>query len=191
MRFGEHFFRPGEAAWSESALERELGDVERRLAGIVRAIEGGAWSDVLRDWLHDLESRKKDFGASIAVASKPPAVVTLHPAGIVVYRSKVADLKRALGNLDIRDEAATALRAMIDAVVLTSDAEDADRLRVELHGDLATVLSLYRIGDDGSVVTSPRTPAKGIQMSVVAGTRSHLYRTTLHQECPMRAARAL
>ena len=158
------------AAQSDRLLERELGDVERGLAGIVRAIEGGAWSDVLRARLHDLESRKKDLEASIAVATKPPAVVTLHPAGIEVYRSKVADLERALGNQDIRDEAATALRAMIDAVVLTPDKEGADRLRVELHGDLATVLSLSRIGDDGSSMTSPRTPAKGSQLSVVAGT---------------------
>ena len=124
----------------------------------------------MRDRLHDLESRKKDLGASIAVASKPPAVVTLHPAGIEVYRSKVADLERALGNQDIHDEAATALRAMIDSVVLTPDAESIDRLRVELHGDLATVLSLSRIDGNGSVVTAPRTLTKGSQPSVVAGT---------------------
>ena len=162
--------RQREAAGARGRLERELGDVERRLAGIVRAIEGGAWSDVLRARLHDLESRKKDLEASIAVAAKPPAMVTLHPAGIEVYRSKVADLERALGNQDIRDEAATALRTMIDVVVLTPDVESVDRLRVELHGDLATVLSLSRIGDDGSSMTSPRTPAKGSQLSVVAGT---------------------
>ena len=144
--------------------------MERRLAGIARAIKGGAWSDLWRDRLHDLESRNKDLGVLIAMAAKPPTVVTLHPAGIDLYRTKVAELEKALGRPDIRDEAATALRAMIDVVVLTPDVESVDRLRVELHGDLATVLSLSRIGGDGSVVTSPRTPARESQLSVVAGT---------------------
>ena len=125
---------------------------------------------MLRDRLHDLESRKKDLGASIAVASKPPAVVTLHPAGIEVYRSKVADLERALGNQDIHDEAATALRAMIDSVVLTPDAESIDRLRVELHGDLATVLSFSRTGGDGRVLPALKAQVTGSQLTVVAGT---------------------
>jgi hypothetical protein len=42
-------------------------------------------------------------------------------------------------------EAAAALRELIEQVVLTPDAEAADGLRVELHGDLAVLLAFSAV----------------------------------------------
>ena len=67
------------------------------------------------------------------------------------------------GESPIRREAADALRALIDRVVLTPNTEPPDALRVELSGDLALILSLT------SCVAAPLR-ASLRQSSVVAGT---------------------
>ena len=46
------------------------GDTERGLAGILRAIEGGAWNDSLRARLDELEARKKALTAD----ASPPRI---------------------------------------------------------------------------------------------------------------------
>jgi site-specific DNA recombinase len=43
---------------TRAQLESLLADTERRLKGVLRAIEEGAWSDSLRDRLRELETRK-------------------------------------------------------------------------------------------------------------------------------------
>lgn len=47
-----------QAGQQRASLERQLADTERGLAGILRAIEGGAWNDTLRARLDELEARK-------------------------------------------------------------------------------------------------------------------------------------
>ena len=93
----------------------------------------------------------------------------------------------------IKLQAAEALRLLIDKIVLTPDAAALDGLAAELHGDLAMILSLaetppvarggVRRGAVGSVLAHnekpPGTSVPGGKISVVAGRRCHLYRTTL------------
>jgi len=65
----------------------------------------------------------------------------LHPNLVEVYRRKVANLEAALNDPSGRDEAATALRDLIDAVVLYPGSKRGE-VRAELYGELAALLQL-------------------------------------------------
>ena len=171
-----------DAAGVSQRLKGELADVERRLEGVLKAVENGAWSDALQLRLQDLEARKKALAAEMREAPTV-SLVRLHPNAAGIYRQKVAELEAALGSSDICGEAAEALGSMIERVVLMPDKTAPNRLRAELHGDLAVILSAAGAGEGASKANSPpRGGAKqavaGVsQLSVVAGARSHLYRT--------------
>jgi hypothetical protein len=75
--------------------------------------------------------------------------------------------------------ASDALRALIDKVVLTPDLGAPDRLRAELHGDLAEILALgeavearpkHRAVGGRQNEKLPGTSVLRSQLSVVAGT---------------------
>ncbi|MCW3477838.1 hypothetical protein OL599_25140, partial [Rhodovastum sp. RN2-1] len=87
---------------------------------------------------------------------------------------------------EIRDEAAEALRSLIERVALTPDPTAPDGLAAELHGELAMILKLAtsaepsgggRRGSGTQNEKLPRTDVLGSQLSLVAGTR---YRRSHH-----------
>ena len=102
-----------ESAGASARLSRELADVERRLTGVLTAMENGAWSDSLQARLTELEHRKAALTRDIAEAASPTPVVTLHPNAAELYRRRVAELETALAQPDIASEAAAALAALI------------------------------------------------------------------------------
>ena len=130
------------ATTGRRVLADKLGDVQRRLDGVLRAIENGAWSDSLQARLTELERSRDTLTAELSAADQPAPVVRLHPNAAAIYRAKVADLETSLSAPDIKLEASEALRALIDQVMLTPDTASPDALRVELQGDLATILLL-------------------------------------------------
>jgi hypothetical protein len=94
-----------------------------------------------------------------------------------VYRLKVAELEIALNDDSIKAEAGEILRSLIDRVVLTPAADAPDGIEAQLHGDLVAILALSN--DDGRKQKLPAVGAAGSLLSVVAGTRNHLYRTAV------------
>ena len=88
-------------------------------------------------------------------------------------------LHEELNRTELRSEAAQALRELIDEVRLIP--EDG-RLEIELLGDLVGILALS--ADSKKPVTEDRD---GLQVTLVAGTCNHLYRTSLFW--PTRAPR--
>ncbi len=163
------------AAGAGERLRSELADVERRLEAVLKAIENGAWSNALQVRLQALEARKIALTREVREALAPSSVVRLHPNAAEIYRKKVAELETALGTPDICGEAAEALGAMIERVVLTPNETAPDRLRAELHGDLAVILSAAGATHGTPKHSSPprsvaRWAAVGsCQLSVVAG----------------------
>ena len=160
-------------------LERELGEVGRKLEGVLRAIEDGSWNAALRARLDELEARKIKLTARLAQAATRAPRVRLHPNAAEIYRAKVADLEASLNATEIRLEAAEALRSLISRIVLAPDAAAPDGLAAELHGDLATILRLAaerQEGDRGlrramgAKANPPERLFTGGQLSVVAGT---------------------
>lgn len=171
-----------EARAAASGRRRELDDVERRLAGVIRAIEDGAWSEALKGRLADLESRKSHLQADlVAVERAEGPELRIHPGLIEQYRAQVARLEDALLDEAIRGEAEEAFRALVERVVLTPDEAAPDRLTAEVYGDLAVIL---RLGEERLVAgtgrrKAPGTHVLGALLSVDAGTRIGLCRTLL------------
>ena len=161
-----------EAGARRAQVERSLAEAERGLQGMVRAVEGGSWSEAIKTRLHDLENRKAQLKADLA-ALDAPAPVRLHPNAAAMYARQIAELQAALNADDIRAEATDALRLLIERVVLTPDPTAPDGLAAELRGDLAEILALAAAPEAGSrrvgAKNSPGRMFTGSQLSVVAG----------------------
>ena len=180
-----------ERASEETKLHKERSAVERSLKGIMAAIEGGAYNEILRARLTELETRRTLIDAELAMAVVP-APVTLHPNAAGLYAARVGELEAALNDLELIGEATKTIRSLVQQIVLTPDEESANGLAVDLHGDLALILGLASGGPrrHGRLVTAsrdneklPTALAMGSQRTVVTGTGSHLYRTTLRSRC--------
>ena len=150
-------------------------------SGGLRVCSGQSRAASLRTRLDKLEARQKKLRTEIEAAGAPPAPVQLHPNAAEIYRAKVAELEAALNDPEIKAEASEALRALIERIVLTPDADAPQGLRVELYGDLAMIL---RLGNAQPLPKAgntklPGTGVLGSQLSVVAGARNPLYRTAI------------
>jgi len=139
--------------------------VERKIAGIMTAIEDGMYTPFLKERMKALETRKPEILPIMASAEAPP-VVRLHHNASEVYRRKVAELELALNDDSIKAEAAEILRSLVDRIVLTPTADAMDGIEAQLHGDLAAVLALS--APDKQKL--PAAGAVGSQLSVVAGS---------------------
>jgi site-specific DNA recombinase len=93
------------AAGMRSQLEAQLADVDRRLQGVLRAIENGAWSDALRERLAELETRRTALRHQLETANEPAPIIRLHPNAAEIYRAKVANLEASLNTPEIKAEA--------------------------------------------------------------------------------------
>jgi hypothetical protein len=85
-----------------------------------------------------------------------------------VYREKVSGLCEALERDESRLGATTAIRGLIEAILLEPDGE---QLKITIKGDLAGMLSAAR--------DSKRSPETGdllVQIQMVAGACNKLYR---------------
>jgi site-specific DNA recombinase len=143
-------------------------------AGVLKAIEDGAYHPTLKKRLTLLEGEKAAAAARLA-RSQSKLVLRLHPNLPVRCQRKVQQFTAALNEPDTAVEAGEIIRGLIDRIVLTSSD---GILKAELYGDLAAITSHAQgeLGRSGNVpgAAKPRT-----LLSVVAGARNHLYRTTL------------
>jgi hypothetical protein len=153
-------------------LKRELDGVERKIAGIFKAIEDGTYSPALKERLAAHEKRKAEIAALLA-GSADRQVVHLHPNLSEIYRRKVAELEAELNNDAVKAEASEILRTLIDKIVLQPAADAPDGLNAELHGDLAAILSLCGEGTRKQNLSGAGAPES--QLSVVAGERNQRY----------------
>lgn len=167
-----------EASAIHTQSGQRLDDINRRVANIVDAIAAGRSGTALLDKLEALESEKAELEAN---KSQPaPEPVRLHPKIAEHYVTKVSDLRNCLNKEDARVEASQILRSLVDEIRLHPiDGE----LQIELIGDLAALLSFADHGErpkekPGSSFDPGRTKW------LVAGARTHLYRTSLiWQKC--------
>ena len=103
-----------------------------------------------------LEARRSDLVDQLKGA--PPAVPRLHPNVAAVYREKIAKLREALNAEDTRTEAAEMIRGLIEDVRLVPEE---GRLRIELSGELAALISLAN--------QHPRSSGTRVPVTLVAG----------------------
>jgi site-specific DNA recombinase len=152
-----------DSAGARQILDHAIADADRKIAGIVRAVEDGKYNPALTDRLSALEAEKADAEAK-RQALEPPPVIEIHPNLPALYRREVEQLQAALSDPELRVEAGEMLRSVITRIVLTPVG---DQLEVKLYGDLAEIVALSQgagANKNGAVLreTAPL-------LSVVAG----------------------
>jgi DNA invertase Pin-like site-specific DNA recombinase len=115
-----------------------LEKARKAIAGIVAAIEDGGYSRPLMERLRGLEVEVEEIEAKLAEV--PRDVPDVHSNVAELYRRKVEWLSLALDHPDERDEAAQALRTLIDRIVLEPGTKRGEVLAT-LYGDLETILA--------------------------------------------------
>ena len=107
----------GERSVQTAAKRRELGLVERKLAGLIDAIADGLRTAGLREKLEGLEARQAELRAEIATSTADNTAPMLHPNLAATYRTRVQGLRDAMQK-SASPEVREALRALIARVGL-------------------------------------------------------------------------
>jgi site-specific DNA recombinase len=92
----------------------ELTTVERQITNLIAAIKQGLFSPSMKSELDSLERRKAEIVATTAAAAED--LPRLHPGLANIYRREVEKLSALLNGDARRDEAANALRSMIEEI---------------------------------------------------------------------------
>ena len=152
---------------SSAADQAKLAKVAKAIKEIVTAIEEGRNSPALMDRLMDLEAEKDEIRARIDAA--PDDTPDIHPNIAEVYRRKIVRLAEALNRPDERDEAADAIRGLIDRVTLMPGAKRGE-VHATLHGEFGAILDWLERRDGPPNDTTPGAFASGVSgVSVVVG----------------------
>ena len=148
---------------------KELAAIEKKIAAMIAAIEDGGYVRGMSDRLRELEARQDELAERLA--SAPAELPDVHPNVAEIYRLKVARLAEALNHPEDRDEAATAIRGLIERIVL-SPGERWGEVHATLHGDLGTILEWTAKGDGKN---RGGTSPPGVSVSAETGTRFRVY----------------
>ena len=142
---------------------KELADIEKKIATMLDVIEDGGYARGMMDRMRELEARQDEIAERLS--SAPVDLPDIHPNIAIVYRRKVERLAEALADPRDRDEAADAIRGLIERIVLTPG-EKRGQMDAALHGDLGTILEW---AGNGRRKGATDTPGSGMSVSVVAG----------------------
>jgi site-specific DNA recombinase len=146
-------------------LTRDLTKTKHDIQKLINAIKEGVPGSVIKDEMQSLEDRRQEITRMLEKA--PASIPRLHPNLALIYRNKIDQLAEALNKEISRCEAAEAIRTLIEEVRLVPEAGS---LKIELYGELAALINLAN--------KHPRSKGTGVQVTLVAGARSHLYRTS-------------
>jgi site-specific DNA recombinase len=134
-----------EAARSRGLAERELAEIERKIASLVKEIESGRGSKSVSQGLLELEGEQETVEARLTMANVPDVVV-LHPSAAERYRQKVEDIQATLTAGDAAGVEAVALvRELIQRVRVVPTARG-EPVGLEIAGDLAALLTVNEKG---------------------------------------------
>ena len=119
----------------------ELERVNREVARLVKALLDGVPAAQVKDKMLELEERQQTLEKRVRNAKEMP--VSLHPNLAGYYREQIGRLREALQCPDRREQAAAALRPLIDRIELTPVGRDGQEIpSISLHGRLAGILAL-------------------------------------------------
>ena len=158
---------------NKAQLARDFRAVERKIDGLMKAIEDGLYNPTMKERMAALE-RERDFIRGRLDSNPDADVIRLHPNLSALYADKVANLENALYEEESREEAGEIIRTLVDKIVL-SPVEDG--LRGELHGDIVGILAMCDAPDPQKEL--PGSNETESQFSVVAGAGFVQERTDL------------
>ena len=129
-----------EANAAITGAKAELTKVTNELDRLVQAIIDGVPGSHVKDKMAEREARKAQLEDQLEAATEEK--VSLHPNMALFYRKQVGKLREALTDEDCRTEAAALVRTLIDKIVLSPvEVEGRTHLAIDLHGDIAGILS--------------------------------------------------
>jgi len=146
---------------SGEAERKELDKIARTIKELVTQVEDGGGSRAVMARLRELEAREDELNSRLAQV--PTDLPDIHPNIAEIYARKVARLAEALGHPDARDEAADAIRGLIEKITLSPGAKRG-QLEATLYGDLGTILAWTARN-----ANTPGLVGSGVSVSVVAG----------------------
>ncbi|WP_375399081.1 hypothetical protein [uncultured Sphingomonas sp.] len=160
-----------EYAKRSAKARRERGSVERRLANATATIDRlvaaiGAGAGTFDQFREALTKARDDRDAAMAEIHEQDAepVVALHPAIVGDYRRLVANLQAALADPEAGPQAATALRTLIDRIVLIPN-PDGRGVSIQVEGRLAGIVALATGREPPEALTAKVERVKGIEPS--------------------------
>jgi hypothetical protein len=154
-----------ENAKLRGSFERLLAEGKRKIGWLVREIEEGRGSKNVSHRLRELETEQEALEQKLVLAQTPD-IIELHPQAAERYRRKVEEIQTALSAGDVAGtEAVELVRDLIQRVRVIPTPRG-EPVGLEIAGDLAAILNL---NGGGTAVMS----------TMVAGARSHLYRTKM------------
>ena len=130
-----------EAVAAHKQAQRDLTQVEKKISGIMAAIEDGLYQPNMKDRLATLNSEKASLSSLLEQTPEPPAL-RLHPSLSDLYRSKIGKLSEALNEPGLKREVTEVLRGFISEVRMIPEADAPNGHRIELAGELAGILAL-------------------------------------------------
>ena len=154
---------------SESADRTDLQKVLKAIKGVVKLAEEGKGTRTLVDHLLELEAQEDAIRARLAAA--PADVPDIHPNISEIYRRKVERLTHALSQPQERQEAADALRALIERIELTPGAKRGE-VNAMLYGEFGRILEWIeqrRLAENAQSPDAFASGLCGMSVSVVAG----------------------
>ncbi len=149
----------------EAQRSRKLAEVERKIAGLMRAIEDGLYEPSMKARLKALQQEKSSLSSAADEKAETDLKILSHPNLPDLYRRKVEQLELILDGPD-RTQAMDLIRSMIERVVL-HPRNEGKGLNAELYGDLANILSACAGAQKKDALEQGLT---GRQLSLVAGT---------------------
>lgn len=168
-------------------FHKEKAKLEREKAKIIRSIKEGVPGSILKDDAIRVQSRLEEL--EVLLESVEEAPVLIHPNMAARYHEQVQNLVAALNDEEIRSEAADVIRGLVDKIVLMPK-ENGTELAIDLHGDLAGILSIATGRGLPSGTCSPLANASSLapkrrseppltegeiqQVTMVAGVRNTL-----------------
>ena len=148
----------------EAQRARKLSEIERKIAGLMRAIEDGLYEPSMKERLKVLQTEKTSMATTDEDARSEELNILSHPNIGQLYRRKVEDLESVLTGPDAT-QAIDLIRSMIERVVLRPKVPGKG-LDLELFGELANILAAC---EGAKMQNAPGSKASG-RLSVVAGT---------------------
>jgi hypothetical protein len=133
-----------EAGAEEAEVGARMAGVQRKIDGMMRAIEDGLYQPSMKARLAKLEAEK----AGLIGRQQSPRIlsrISVHPSLATVYAKKVEELETLLDDVDQRNEAMELIRSMIAGRVRCRGSDGAG-LEAILSGDLARILVLCQAG---------------------------------------------
>ena len=121
-----------------ASAKAELQKLVREKENLIQAIKDGIPASEVRDDLARMTARREELEALLDGSEEEQ--VLLHPGMGVFYRQQVASLAEALNAEENRAEAAEIIRSLVDRIIMTPN--DKGQLEIDLHGDLAGILSM-------------------------------------------------